>query len=227
MIGEKQRKLRKWFQRHGWHTANTPTGQGFWLDSPVENCAGLGEWGYDEKTGENRDCCKERYLGVELDRFTCDTVSISIYTRRHWWKRDPTAKTDGTEYTWIPSDDFEEWKHQPDASIQLPARDIVKLAELIQAAQEDWLECRPSKEGAGTMTVERRRKMEMENGRQVIGLHNDFSVGGNKFHIVRVENGEAVLENVKTGRKSTYGIQALERVVRQFGYTIKKELLEG
>jgi hypothetical protein len=69
--------------------------------------------------------------------------------------------------------------------------------------------------------------MEMQNGRRVIGLHNDFTVGGNTLHIIRVENGEAILENVKTGRKNIYGIQALERVVRQFGYTIKKELLEG
>ena len=69
--------------------------------------------------------------------------------------------------------------------------------------------------------------MEMQNGRRVIGLHDDFTVGGNKLHIIRVENGEAVLENVKTGRKSTYGILALERVVRQYGYKIKKELLEG
>ena len=69
--------------------------------------------------------------------------------------------------------------------------------------------------------------MEMKNGRQVIGLHDNFNVGGNKLHIIRVENGEAVLENVKTGRKSTYGILALELVVRQSGYTIKKELLEG
>lgn len=69
--------------------------------------------------------------------------------------------------------------------------------------------------------------MEMQNGRRVIGLYDDFTVGGNQLHIIRVENGEAVLENVKTGRKSTYGIQALEHVVRQSGYTIKKELLEG
>lgn len=69
--------------------------------------------------------------------------------------------------------------------------------------------------------------MEMQNGRRVIGMHDDFTVGGNKLHIIRVENGEAVLENVKTGRKSTYGILALERVVRECGYTIKKELLEG
>ena len=69
--------------------------------------------------------------------------------------------------------------------------------------------------------------MEMQNGRRVIGLHDDFMVGGNKLHIIRVEKGEAVLENVKAGRKSTYGIQALERVVRESGYTIKKELLEG
>lgn len=69
--------------------------------------------------------------------------------------------------------------------------------------------------------------MEMQNGRRIIGLHNDFTVGGNTLHIIRVENGEAVLENVKTGRKSTYGIKALERVVMERGYTIKKELLEG
>ena len=69
--------------------------------------------------------------------------------------------------------------------------------------------------------------MEMQNGRRVIRLHDDFMVGGNVLHIIRVEKGEAVLENVKTGRKSTYGIQALERVVRECGYTIKKELLEG
>ena len=69
--------------------------------------------------------------------------------------------------------------------------------------------------------------MEMQNGRRVIGLYNDFTVGGNTLHIIRVEKGEAVLENVKTGRKITYGNQALERVVRQSGYTIKKELFEG
>jgi len=69
--------------------------------------------------------------------------------------------------------------------------------------------------------------MEMQNGRRVIGLHDDFMVGGNVLHIIRVEKGEAVLENVKTGRKSTYGIQALGRVVMGCGYTIKKELLEG
>jgi hypothetical protein len=69
--------------------------------------------------------------------------------------------------------------------------------------------------------------MEMQNGLRVIGLHNDFTVGGNTLHIIRVEKGEAVLENVKTGRKSTYGIQALEYVVRECGYTIKKELWEG
>ena len=169
MMGDKQRKLRKWFQQHGWHTANTPTGQGFWLDSPVENCAGLGEWGYDEKTGVNRDCCKERYLGVELDRFTCDTISISIYTRRHWWKRDPTAKTDGTEYTWIPSDDFDEWKRQPDACIQLPACDIVKLAELIQAAQEDWLKGRPTKNHLNFM-----ERIAKRCGTRWIGVNSSY-----------------------------------------------------
>lgn len=145
MMGDKQRKLRKWFQRHKWHTDDTPTGRGFWLGSPIENCAGCMEYARDPKTNNPREFAWERYLGVELDRFTCDTVTFSIYKRRHWWERDPFAKTDGTEYTWVPSDDFDKWNIQPDASVTLPARDIVKLAELIQAAQEDWMEGRPTK----------------------------------------------------------------------------------
>jgi len=145
MMGDRQRKLRKWFQRHKWHTCDTPSGKGFYIESPTENTAGLGNMGRDPKTNLPRKYAWEQYLGIELDRFTCDTVSFSIYRRKHWWKRDLTAKTDGTEYTWVPSDDFDAWKRQPDASIQLPARDIVKLAELIQAAQEDWLKDRLTK----------------------------------------------------------------------------------
>lgn len=169
MIGEKQRKLRRWFQRHGWHTCDTPTKRGFWLDSPVENCAGYAEYAFDPKTNLVRAYAWEKYLEIELDRFTCDTVSLSIYKRRHWWKRDLTAKPDGTEYTWIPSDDFDEWKHQPDAYIQLPARDIVKLAELIQTAQEDWLKGRPTKNHLNFM-----ERIAKSCGTRWIGVNSSY-----------------------------------------------------
>ena len=169
MMGDQQRKLRKWFQRHGWHTADTPTERGFWLRSPIENCAGLGEYGRDPETNLPREFAWERCLDIELDRLTCDTVTFSIYKRRHWWKRDLTAKKDGTEYTWIPSDDFEEWNHQPDASIQLPARDIVKLAELIQAAQEDWLKVRPTKNHLNFM-----ERIAKQCGVRWIGVNSSY-----------------------------------------------------
>ena len=137
MIGERQRRLRRWMRRHGWHTANTPTGQGFYAESPTENCAG-GLYLGDHGAGAKRYFCWERFLGVELDRINCDYVTFSIFKRRHWWQR-------GTVREWEPSDEFDEWKRNPDAAVNIPARDVVKLAEMILAAQEDWNQGRPSK----------------------------------------------------------------------------------
>lgn len=145
-MSEAQKRLRRWFQRHKWHTNDTPTGSGFYLSSPIENSAGLSQFAVDPKTGQRREYCIERNMDIELDRFCCDYVTISIYERKHWWKRDPSIP-DGeySGYSWIPSDDFEEWPRHPNASINIPARDMVKLAELIQAAQADWLSKRKSK----------------------------------------------------------------------------------
>jgi hypothetical protein len=139
-ISDAQKKLRTWFQRHGWHTNNTSTGWGFWLNSPVENNAGLMYKDINPETGEKQEYCKEKCLGVELDRFDCKYVSFIIYERKHWWKKDPTAKNDMTEYTTVPSDEFGEWKGIPSASISIPAKDIVKMAELILAAQKEYKE---------------------------------------------------------------------------------------
>ena len=145
-MNEAQKKLRRWFQRHGWHTGNTPTGQGFYLESPVENCAGSIHRALDTKTGQVREYCWEAFAGIELDRFCCDYISLSIYERKHWWKRDLSVSADDhTGYTWIPSDDFEPWPRQATASISIPAHDIIKLAELIQAAKADWMAVRKTK----------------------------------------------------------------------------------
>ncbi len=145
-MSEEQRKLRCWFQRHGWLTSNTPTGSGVYLESPVENGAGLSYVARDPVTNQLREFAWEKFAGIEVDRFSCEYVTIAIRQRRHWWKRD-TSIPEGEHrgYSWIPSDEFEEWKRQPDATVNIPARDIIKLAELIQATQKDWCRIRKRK----------------------------------------------------------------------------------
>lgn len=141
-INDKQKQLRRWFQRHGWHTGNTPTSKGFYLESPIENRAG----GMHSQNG--REYCNEAYLGVELDRFLCDHVTLEIYTRKHWWKKAPNQLKPeegiGGGYTHEPSDDFEDWPRHG-VYMNIPAQDIIKLAELIKAAQDDWNNGRKTK----------------------------------------------------------------------------------
>ena len=145
-IGKEQQRLRRWFQRHAWHTMNTPTNQGFYLASPIENSAGLMERARDPKTGEVREFARERCMDIELDRFNCSYVTFKIFERKHWWKRDPSVPANSISgYNWIPSDDFEDWPRQPTASYSVPCEDALRLAELIKAAQDDWLKVRPSK----------------------------------------------------------------------------------
>lgn len=144
-MSAEQKKLRRWFRDHGWHTCDTPTGQGFYMESPVENGAGLGHWGTDPKTGQRREYAKEAYLGIELDRLCCDYVTLEIFTRKHWWKRDPSIREgDIGGYPWVPSDDFEEWPRNG-VTMNIPARDIIKMADLIKAAQVDWMKGRKTK----------------------------------------------------------------------------------
>ena len=145
-MSEQQKNLRRWFQRHGWHTADTPTGTGVYLETPVQNSAGLAYMAVDPNTGKRREYAKEAFAAIELDRFGCEYITLSIFERKHWWKRDMSVP-DGTwrMYSWVPSDDFEDWKRDPDASVSIPARDILKLAELIQEAQKDYCRVRKRK----------------------------------------------------------------------------------
>lgn len=145
-MSAEQKKLRRWFRDHGWHTSDTPTGHGFYMESPVENSAGLMHWGEDAKTGQKREYAKESYIGIELDRFCCDHVTLEVFTRKHWWKRDPSVNENciGGGYSWVPSDDFEEWPRNG-ITVNIPAMDIIKMAELIKEAQADWMKCRKSK----------------------------------------------------------------------------------
>lgn len=59
MISERQKKIRRWFQRHGWHTNSTPTGHGAWLFMP-------------------RNGCDAYSTHIEINRFGEEHVDISI-----------------------------------------------------------------------------------------------------------------------------------------------------
>jgi len=143
-MSEAQKKLRAWFRRHKWQTGNTPTDQGFWMVSPVENKAGYMEHALDTKTGKIEEYSEERRMTLELDRFTCDYVTFELEKRKHWWRRDKyIAEDNHFGYTHVPSDDFSDWESA--GYINIPAEDILKLAELIKVAQKEWLDSRPSK----------------------------------------------------------------------------------
>jgi hypothetical protein len=47
-----------------------------------------------------------------------------------------------------------------------------------------------------------------------------FSIHGTLFTFVEVENGTAILKNVRKNQTTTYGLEALRRIVHQFGYEI-------
>ena len=135
-MNEAQKKLRKWFRRHGWHTAQPSTGNGFWLWSPVEHKYSTIHYDKSEKT----PFVKETQCVIELDRDTCDYITLKMKERK--MRVYCNAQTNTTEYRYN-EEDFGEWEEGP--YIDLPAEDILKLAELIKAAQEDWASGRPSK----------------------------------------------------------------------------------
>lgn len=47
-----------------------------------------------------------------------------------------------------------------------------------------------------------------------------FSVQGALFTLIDVKDGTAILRDVRKDRTTTYGFEALRRVVHQFGYEI-------
>ena len=144
MIGEAQKKLRAWFRRHGWRTDTTPTGNGFHLETPVQNDAGLTKIFWED--GKKLEYCREIFASIELDRFNCDYVTFTLYARKHWWKPATDRFPEGWKgYSFVPSDDFSEWERKDGSWFSIPARDIIKLAELIKAAQADWMQGRKTK----------------------------------------------------------------------------------
>jgi hypothetical protein len=60
------------------------------------------------------------------------------------------------------------------------------------------------------------------NGMKLIEIKkgDTFSIQGTLFTFVEVENGTAILKNVSKNQTTTYGLEALRRIVHQFGYEI-------
>jgi hypothetical protein len=60
------------------------------------------------------------------------------------------------------------------------------------------------------------------NGMKLIEIKkgDTFSIQGTLFTFVEVENGTAILKNVRKNQTTTYGLEALRRIVHQFGYEI-------
>lgn len=145
-LSEKSKRLRKWFQRHKWHTSNTPTGSGFFLESPVMSCAGIMHT--EKNTGKEFNW--EHCIAIELDRFNCAYLTFRIFSRKHYWKRDLRVPNNGFWYSTVPSDEFSEWKNDA-VYMNIPAIDILKLAEMIKASQNDMVAKRPEKNHHGFM----------------------------------------------------------------------------
>ena len=141
-MSQAQAKLRRWFRRHGWLTSNTSTDEGFYIESPIHHKTGLVSKAVNPKTGKVQWYEDEARMGIELDRFLVNYVCIHIWERKVWLKGDWEH---GLRHTYDP-EDFGDWEEYNDGDwIDIPAEDIIKLADLIKAAQEDWLRGRKTK----------------------------------------------------------------------------------
>lgn len=148
---EKEKSLRKWFQRHGWHTNSTPTGSGFYMESPICSGAGSIHYAINPQTGNKEEYSSESFVGIELDRYECKYVSINCYKRKQWWKKDNTVPNNGFWYSTVPSDEFSEWE---DAGYTcIPAEDILKIAEMITESQKEYCRIRKKKYSPGMFSA--------------------------------------------------------------------------
>ena len=124
-MSEAQKKIRRWFQRHKWHTGVTPTGRGAWLEMPKQKGINYISWPY-YKDGtlvpeEKRYRWHNEYVGMlEIDRFDPSKLEISVYK----WQ----------EYTAGPN--YEEKNKacptQPETTIFVSYAELKKLCEFME-----------------------------------------------------------------------------------------------
>lgn len=135
MERETLKKLKNNLRRRGWSVRNTPTGTGFYIESPTLSSAGLNHV-FTDKDGIKREYSKESFAAMELDRFNCKGVSIRVYERKHFWERDKSVPDNGFWYSHVPSDKFSKWEEK--GYTEIPAEDFLKIAELITESQKQY-----------------------------------------------------------------------------------------
>lgn len=132
-MSETQKKLREWFRRHRWHTVQTISGHGFYLESPIHHQSGALRVAVNPKTGKEQYYEDEAVCTIDLDDQFVNMINLGIYMRKVWL----CDSADGSVHRFA-EEDFDEWPDYNDAChISLPAEDFLKLAELIKAAQAD------------------------------------------------------------------------------------------
>lgn len=126
-ISDVQRTLRGWFRRHGWHTDNTPSGTGVWLQAPVEDNASI-----LTRDPSGRCYYSQTRTAIEVDRFIPDRVCFSIY-RRYLWE-------DGSERRVLRDHlyDSEGWPYQAEICIHMTKDELAKLAQIAEACHTEW-----------------------------------------------------------------------------------------
>ena len=125
MISEMQKKIRRWFQRHGWHTGNTPTGTGAFLEAPVQKGVGYVQSYYDKAgnpvTEEKRLHWHNEYIAqFEIDRFDPNKLEIGIFKNA----------------VFTAGPDFEQknkpWPNHPECYFHMSYTELKKLTELME-----------------------------------------------------------------------------------------------
>lgn len=133
-ISEKQKRLRRWFRDHGWHTSQTVSGHGFYLESPIHHQTGHLSIAVNPKTGKRQTYENEAVCTIGLDDNFVNQINLGVYMRKVW-----LCDSSGVPIHRFAEEDFEDWPDYNNAyHISLPAEDILKLAELIKEAQDDW-----------------------------------------------------------------------------------------
>lgn len=138
-MSDAQRRLRRWFQRHGWHTNNTQTNRGVNLEMPVQKGANYVSWPY-RKDGtlipeEEQYHWHIEYLPhlrIEGDyqgdypELDSDTLEIAVYKREVYTKGPDFEKKN------------KPWPHQPETYITISYEELKKIMEMMNVCKEDY-----------------------------------------------------------------------------------------
>lgn len=126
MISKAQQLIRRWFQRHGWHTNSTPTKHGAWLWAPVQT---TGYYGRFIPFHGCTHCRKESKPSIEIDRFGEEKIYFTLEQRIIYEDVSENVLTDEQKKQ-------QEW--QKTGHFYLTFQEVKKLAELVDATSKEY-----------------------------------------------------------------------------------------